>query len=226
MSWNHRADNIRQRDWNDLLDLWAEFGAGFDTSQYTTNSLEQLVQAVATPSSLVGNNVNVLEFEQRVSFVSELVFSQVKANHAFICATQRITSGNASWGVTDAYHASMLLMRSILAAFGIFVCRIHDRNILVDPFPWLGRVDDQKRFKKQHRNWKKCAAVISCTSRNFEQADLYALFQRVLNVSTVPTSGLIHSDDSQIARRRLKRGVFRFVVDLQVAINRFVAETN
>ena len=79
MSWNHRADNIRQRDWNDLLDLWAEFGAGFDTSQYTTNSLEQLVQAVATPSSLVGNNVNVLEFEQRVSFVSELVFSQVKA---------------------------------------------------------------------------------------------------------------------------------------------------
>jgi len=40
------------------------------------------------------------------------------------------------------------------------------------------------------------------------------------------TSGLIHSDDSQIARRRLKRGVFRFVVDLQVAINRFVAETN
>jgi hypothetical protein len=29
-----------------------------------------------------------------------------------------------------------------------------------------------------------------------------------------------------LTRRRLKRGVFRFVVDLQVAINHFVAETN
>ncbi len=29
-----------------------------------------------------------------------------------------------------------------------------------------------------------------------------------------------------LAARRLKRGVFRSVVDLQVAINRFVAETN
>ena len=30
---------------------------------------------------------------------------------------------------------------------------------------------------------------------------------------------------SKLTRRRLKRGVFRSVVDLQVAINRFVAET-
>src|ERR1700736_2262941 len=31
---------------------------------------------------------------------------------------------------------------------------------------------------------------------------------------------------ANLTRRRLKRGVFRSVVDLQVAINRFVAETN
>jgi hypothetical protein len=31
---------------------------------------------------------------------------------------------------------------------------------------------------------------------------------------------------SKLTRRRLKRGVFRSVVDLQVAINRFVPETN
>jgi len=30
----------------------------------------------------------------------------------------------------------------------------------------------------------------------------------------------------KLTRRRLKRGVFRSVVDLQVAIDRFVAETN
>jgi hypothetical protein len=29
-----------------------------------------------------------------------------------------------------------------------------------------------------------------------------------------------------LTRQRLKRGVFRSVIDLQVAINRFVAETN
>jgi hypothetical protein len=31
---------------------------------------------------------------------------------------------------------------------------------------------------------------------------------------------------AKLSRRRLKRGVFRSVVDLQSAINRFVAETN
>jgi hypothetical protein len=31
---------------------------------------------------------------------------------------------------------------------------------------------------------------------------------------------------AKLTRRRLKRGVFRSIVDLQAAINRFVAETN
>ena len=31
---------------------------------------------------------------------------------------------------------------------------------------------------------------------------------------------------ARLSRRRLKRGVFRSVVDLQAAINRFLAETN
>jgi hypothetical protein len=31
---------------------------------------------------------------------------------------------------------------------------------------------------------------------------------------------------AKLSRRRLKRGVFRSVIDLQSAINRFVAETN
>jgi hypothetical protein len=31
---------------------------------------------------------------------------------------------------------------------------------------------------------------------------------------------------ARLSRRHLKRGVFRFVVDLQAAINRFLAETN
>jgi hypothetical protein len=188
MSWAHRADNIRQRDWTELLNRWADFGTGFDTSDYLNSSLELLVEAGTTPASLAGNNILFLRFDQRIPFVSELVFSQVKANHALLCATERILSGRASWGVADAYHASMLLMRSILAAFGVFVCRVHDRNVIMDAFPWLGRIDDQKAFKRHHRDWKNCAAVISCTSRNMEQADLFGLFQRVVNVATVPTN--------------------------------------
>jgi hypothetical protein len=31
---------------------------------------------------------------------------------------------------------------------------------------------------------------------------------------------------AKLTRRRLKRGIFRSLVDLQVAINRFLAETN
>ncbi len=188
MSWAHRTDSIRQRDWTELLNLWAEFGAGFDTSTYLNNSLETSVEVGTTQDSLTGNKVLILPFDQRAPFASELVFSQVKANHALLCAMERVLSGRASWGVADAYHAAMLLMRSILAAFGVFVCRVHDRNVIVDAFPWLGRINEQKNFKRQHRNWRNCAAVISCTSRNFEQSDLFGLFRRVINVATVPTN--------------------------------------
>jgi hypothetical protein len=186
MTWSRRAENIRKRDWADVLDQWAEFGAEFDTARYLRGSLERSIESLSSADALAGNNVCVVEFEQRVTFLSELVFSQVKSNHAFICAIQRIKEGNATWGVTDAYHAAMLLMRSILAAFGVFICRAYNRMVLVDAFPWLGRLDEEKKFKKQHKNWKRCAAVISSVSRDFTQTDLYGLFQRVITISTVP----------------------------------------
>src|SRR6202790_1821806 len=51
-----------------------------------------------------------------------------------------------------------------------------------------------------------------------------------LDVPLHPTSAswlnAVEGFFSKLTRRRLKRGVFRSVVDLQVAINRFVAETN
>lgn len=187
MAWIHRADNIRKRDWTDVLDRWSEFGISFDTAHYLSASLEQTIESGLSAQLVAGNEIQISEFDQRLPFLSELVFSQIKANHAFMCAIQQIAAGNATWGVTDAYHASMLLMRSILAAFGVFICRVHDRNVLVDTFPWMGRIDEQRKFKKQHRNWERCAAVISCTSKDFRQADLFSLFQRVLNISTVPT---------------------------------------
>jgi len=180
MSWSRRADNIRARDWSELLNHWAAFGAGFDTAQYVTNSLEVSVEGALEPSALVGNNLCIVEFDQRAPFVSELVFSQIKANHVLLCAVQRIGSGHATWGVTDAYHASLLLMRSIMAALGVFVCRAHERSILVDAFPWLGRLDDQKKFKKKYRRWINCAAIISCTAKTLEQAG----FVRAISTSS------------------------------------------
>jgi hypothetical protein len=188
MAWTRRTENIRKRDWSELLEHWTELGgAGFDTAQALAGSLEQAVESTVPAEKLSGNNIHIVQLNDKTIFLSELVFSQIKANHVFVCATQRVATGNATWGVTDAYHATMLLMRSILSAFGIFVCRAHERNVLIDAFPWLGRSGDQKKFKRQHRNWQSCAAVISCTSKDFDQSDLYSLFQRVLNISTVPT---------------------------------------
>lgn len=187
MSWIRRFNNIRQRDWADVANYWAEFGRDFDTADFLRDSLEDAIESIFNRKTEAENTVQIVEIEQRRPFVSELVYSQIKANHALMCAAQQIASGSSTWGVTDAYHSSMLLMRSILAAFGVFVCRVQDRNILIDAFPWFGRIDDQKKFKRRHRNWEKCAAVISCTSQNFGQSDLYSLFQRVLTVSTVPS---------------------------------------
>lgn len=188
MSWIRRFDNIRQRDWPNLLSYWAEFGTGFDTASSLRDSLEDFVESKVRSTELASNKVLQVRCEDRTPFLSELVFSQIKANHALLCAFDRITDGKASWGVTDAYHASMLLMRSTLAALGIFICRVHNRYVLVDTFPWSGRIDDERRYKRAHSDWKAHAAVITCTSAEFSQSDLFGLFQRVLNVSTVPTN--------------------------------------
>jgi hypothetical protein len=187
MTWARRADNIRQRDWDDVLSLWIESGHGFDTADFMKTSLDVAIESVLSPTSLAGNRLEIIEFDQRTTFLSELVFANVKANHAVISAALRIAEGRSTWGTTDAYHASMLLMRSILAAFGVFVCRIHERNVLVDTFPWLGRIDERKKFAKAHRNWKRCASVISSTTKDFTQTDLFSLFKRILNISVVST---------------------------------------
>jgi hypothetical protein len=188
MAWTNRADNIRQRDWTEIADCWARFGAGFDTSQYSNSSLEQIAETAVTAHSLAGNNIQIVALDDQTAFLSDLVFSQMKANHALVCAAQRIANGNPSWGVTDAYHASLLLMRSILSALGVFICRAHNRSIVVDSFPWMGRLDDKKKFKRRYANWQRCAAFISSTSKDFSQSDLYSVFQRVLKVSVVPPS--------------------------------------
>jgi hypothetical protein len=44
--------------------------------------------------------------------------------------------------------------------------------------------------------------------------------------AVLPKRWIVERTIAWLTRRRLKRGVFRSVVDLQVAINRFVAETN
>jgi hypothetical protein len=188
MSWNRRFENIGQRDWDALVRFWTEFGRGFDTVTFLESSLDDIFESRLEPGDLTTNSIRLFEFADRTPFLNELVFTQVKANHAFLCALRRVSDGNATWGVTDAYHASMLLMRSILSAFGIFICRVHNKNVLIDAYPWLGRIDHQKSFKRRHENWRNCVAVITAASNDFAQQDLYSLFQRVLNVSTVPTS--------------------------------------
>src|SRR5688572_29838248 len=122
MSWFHRLDNIGQRDWDDLITAWDEYGRGFDTANFLNNSLEDSLESRIPPTALNSNSLLHQEFDDRRPSLSELVFAQVKANHAVISALRCITDGSASWGVANAYHASMLLMRSPLAAFGIFVC--------------------------------------------------------------------------------------------------------
>jgi hypothetical protein len=186
MSWSSRADNIGQRDWSDMVSAWSGIDRNFDTSVFLNDSLEDWVESNLQPNQIDGNALNIIQLENRTQLLSELVFTQVKANHAFLCALQRIDGGNATWGVTDAYHASMMLMRSILAALGIFICQIHGRNILVDVFPWMGRIDAQKKFKRANKDWSNSVCAISCKTKHIEQSDLFSIFQRLMNVSTVP----------------------------------------
>ena len=189
MSWNRRFENIGQRDWSDIAPQWAKFAPGYNTSDFTKSSLEASINGLLSEDVLGENNVSNEIFDDRSLFVSELIYTQIKANHALLSATMRIVNGNASWGVAEAYHACMMLMRSIIAAFGIFICRVNDRYVIVDAFPWSGRLDHQKKFKRLYRHdWENRAAIITCTTKQLTQSDLFALFQRVVNVSTVPTN--------------------------------------
>lgn len=187
MTWSNRADNIGQRDWSDIIAVWSGLDRNFDTATFLRDSLEDAIESLVQADQIGENSSIILELDNKVLLLSELVFTQVKANHAFQCAVQRINDGHASWGVTDAYHASMMLMRSILAALGVFICQVHERNLLIDVFPWMGRIDAQKKFKRANKSWQSTVCLIASKTKHIEQSDLFSIFQRVLNIATVPT---------------------------------------
>jgi hypothetical protein len=106
----------------------------------------------------------------------------------------------------------MMLMRSILAALGVFICRVHGRNVLVDVFPWMGRIDAQRKFKKANKDWLNSICVIACKTKDVQQADLFSIFQRLMNISTVPPKiwpeaiiqNIVRTDKSHFSSARNK----------------------
>ena len=57
MSWNHRFDNIGQRDWSEIAMQWANFAPEYDTSDFLKSSLEASLNGTLSEESLAGNNV-------------------------------------------------------------------------------------------------------------------------------------------------------------------------
>jgi hypothetical protein len=186
MAWHRRFQNIRQRDWPDVLSNWSDLGKDFDSKTFLDFSLEDVLAGIQ-PEQIRGNNITTFELDDRKAVTAELVYSQIKACHSLDSALSHVSRGAASWGVIDTYHSSLLLTKAIMAAFGIFILRIHERNVIVDVFPWLGKPEDQKRFKRENKNWRDTVAVISSETKLIEQSDIFDLFQRVLRISTVPT---------------------------------------
>ncbi|MBB3996139.1 hypothetical protein GGR95_003807 [Sulfitobacter undariae] len=131
-------------------------------------------------------------------WAAEIVVTTQKFLHVLRLTEGRAREGHVTWASTDAHHALLLGVRCFLATLGVGICQGRNRAHLVDFRPEKGRPQDEKAFKKQHRNVVNPLRVLTPTPKNIDQRQIFELFNRMLRVA-------VHEDSSKILVENLER---------------------
>jgi len=117
----------------------------------------------------------------RAGVLAEAFFVLHKAANVMGCAQVHVARGLCSWSLSSAYHAAFFGMKAILQLLGVVVIETGDQNYLVDIWPV-----PERRNKKSPLG-PKYPVLIQKVQR-VEHRHLWACFQRMLRVCTVPAN--------------------------------------
>lgn len=92
-------------------------------------------------------------------------------------------AGSAGWASVDAYHATLLYARTILACYGIFICNIDGKNVVVDVFPQLGTGKYLKKYQREAQGLDNPIRIMSKSGHPIQHKDVLAIVSRVARIS-------------------------------------------
>lgn len=183
MTWINKFDYVKHRQFEEVLEQWAARSpVGVEVGQHPlANHISELVSA----AELKNDGVQYIGPIESRPLLSEIYVGVTKAFNLNFHAQGWANSSAYTNGSLHAFNSVVQFMLAIISLFGIFVIRIGGRYFVVDVFPWLGHLKENKRLEKQFgKNWSQYARIISDPKQIIEQGEIVALFQRCLRVVT------------------------------------------
>ena len=183
--WTGAFKQIRVRNFADLLETAPS------QAEFTFDGDSSLLKEFVAQAWLEDKVANlILNFPERsLEYVRAFLAGYSKFEHVLDCSRCMFARGALTWGLVDAYHASIVGARSISAALGVCIFNLGGRTVLVDLFPDRGSVDHAKQFRKDNKGVEYPIRVLAPTKdKVLEQAKVWALIERLFDLRSFATS--------------------------------------
>lgn len=183
MAWARKFDHVGARRFEDVLTRWSQRSpVGIEIGQ---DRLAEHIEYIADKEELPEDGAGYIGPIESRTLISELYCGVAKAFNLSFHAQTLAKSQAFTNGSLHSFNSLMQFMLAIMSILGVFVVRIGSKYFVLDVFPWLGHVKEDRRLLKQFgADWWRYARIISDSKAIIEQREIVILFQRCLRMST------------------------------------------
>ncbi len=183
MTWTSKFDYIKARSFEEVLSLWSQRSpVGVEIGQ---NRLSEHIGYIAGGNGLPKDGVSYIGPIESRTLISELYCGVAKAFNLSFHAQTLAKKFAFTNGSLHSFNSLIQFMLAIMSIFGVFVIRIGGKYFVLDVFPWLGHLKEDRHLRKQYgANWWQYARVIADSKETIDQREIVILFQRCLRMAT------------------------------------------
>lgn len=178
------GDEVRRRSAAEVGELWR--GLALAHPDDGSDSIRERIQSTLTQDQLAKGSVfKDLDLPQIA--LREMLLMCGKGASVARSLHDIHASGRYTIAAFNAFHGSLFAARTLVAIFGVFTLsnvQVGGRNInlLVDIFPWLGAVDQRKKFVRAHGQGIGLYRAMEVKHR-VEHRNVWALLSRIFIVA-------------------------------------------
>jgi hypothetical protein len=183
VTWARKFDHVGARRFEDVLDLWSQRSpVGIEIGQ---DRLAEHIDHIAGEQELPNDGARYIGPIESRTLISELYCGVAKAFNLSFHAQTLAKNQAFTNGSLHSFNSLLQFMLAIMSILGVFVIRIGGKYFVLDVFPWLGHLKEDRRLLKQYgADWWRYARVISDSKETIEQREIVVLFQRCLRMTT------------------------------------------
>lgn len=183
MTWARKFDHVGARRFEDVLTLWSQRSpVGIEIGQ---DRLAEHIRYITDGNGLPKDGVSYIGPIESRTLISELYCGVAKAfNLSFHAQTLAKTLAFTN-GSLHSFNSLIQFMFAIMSILGVFVIRVGGKYFVLDVFPWLGHVREDRQLRKRYgEHWWRYARVIADSKETIDQREIVILFQRCLRMAT------------------------------------------